>query len=292
MAMGQYQCPDGWTDKSGSPECAGAVSAACTTVACCDMSTPATPAPTPAPTPTCATYSVAWLLSQALSLGCAAETPIAFFDLKKIADGVASPQSDADIKAACCTAFTEATCADWVALSCSSGQARVDANSAPGGGADGMTMTQDDFSSHCCETTPAPTPAPTTCASFSVAWLLSQALGAGCAADTEFFDLKKLAVPVSSSADADVRSACCTPFSEAVCSDWSTMSCEWGQYVVGTNAAPADDDGMTIEVATFRSSCCSDPISCADYGEDVSSAPRGSAAIAAASVAVSVTMWA
>merc|ERR1711935_292071 len=138
MAMGQYQCPDGWTDKSGSPECAGAVSAACTTVA--------------------------WLLSQALSLGCAAETPIAFFDLKKIADGVASPQSDADIKAACCTAFTEATCADWVALSCSSGQARDDANSAPGGGADGMTMTQDDFSSHCCETTPAPTPAPTTCA--------------------------------------------------------------------------------------------------------------------------------
>ena len=287
--MGQYQCPDGWTDKSGSPACAGAVSAACTTAACCDISTDPTPAPTPAPAPTCATYSVAWAISQALGGGCAADTQ--FFDLKKLANGVASPQSDSDIKAACCTAFADATCADWVTWSCSSGQARVDANSAPGGGADGMTMTQDDFSSQCCETTPAPTPAPTTCASFSVAWILSQALGAGCAADTEFFDLKKLAVTVSSSADADVKSACCTPFSEAVCSDWSAMSCQSGQYVVGTNAAPADD-GMTIEVATFRSSCCSDPISCADYAEDVSSAPRGSASIAAASVAVAVTMWA
>jgi len=282
--MGQYQCPDGYTDKSGSPFCAGAVSSSCTTTACCDVS------PTPAPTPTCATYSAAWALSQALGAGCAADTQ--FFDLKKYTTEVASPQGDADIKASCCTDFADATCADWVLMSCPSGHAKVGTNSAPGGGANGMTLSQADFESQCCETTPAPTPAPLTCASFSVAWVASQALGAGCATDTKFFDLKKLTVSVSSSADADVRSACCTAFSEAVCSDW-VMTCASGQYVVGTNAAPADgDNGMTIGTTSFRSSCCSDPISCADYGEEASTAPAVSASIAAASVAFTATMWA
>jgi len=289
--MGQYQCPDGYTDKSGSPYCAGAVSSSCTTSACCDVS------PTRRTTPTCATYSAAWAISQLFGAGCAADTQ--FFDLKKSTTEVASPQGDDDIKAACCTDFADATCADWL-MSCPSGHALVGTNSAPGGGSTGMTLGQEDFESQCCETTPAPTSAPLTCASFSVVWTASQLLGGGCATDTKFFDLKKVTVSVPSNADDDVRSACCTAFSEAVCSDWVFMTCTSGQYVVETNAAPADgDDGMTIGTTSFVSSCCSDPISCADYGdgdgddgEEVSTASAVSASIAAASVAFTATMWA
>jgi len=298
--MGQYQCPDGYTAKSGSPNCAGAVSSFCTATTCCDASP--TPAPTPAP-PTCATYSVVWGLAQLVAEGCAADTK--FFDLKTLATEVASPQGDDDIKASCCTDYADATCADWVLMTCPSGHALAGANSAPGGGANGMTLSQGDFESDCCETAPSPTPAPLTCSSFSIAWAVTQLAGGGCATDTKFFDLKKLTDTVSSSADADVRSACCTAFSEAVCSDWVLMTCASGQYTcaahgfscVGTTAAPADgDDGMTIGTATFRSSCCSYPISCADYsedgGEDASSAPAVSASISAASVAFVAAMWA
>jgi len=164
-----------------------------------------------------------------------------------------------------------------------------------------MTLSQDDFESQCCETTPAPTSAPSTCATYSAAWAISQLLGAGCAADTQFFDLNKSTAEVASpQSEDDIKAACCTDFADATCADWVLMTCTSGQYVVGTNAAPADgDDGMTIGTTSFVSSCCSDPISCADFGdgddddgEEVSTASAVSASIAAASVAFTATMWA
>jgi hypothetical protein len=69
----------------------------------------------------------------------------------------------------------------------------------------------------CC----APQP---TCASFQLAWLASQLLGAGCVEDSKFFDLKKISVNVADpEGEAEVKAACCTPFADAKCSEWEAV---------------------------------------------------------------------
>lgn len=210
-----------------------------------------------------------------------------FFDLKKSTNAVASPQGDSDIRAACCTAFADATCADWLMI-CPSGQSRVDTNSARGDGADGMTMSQSGYETHCCVPTPAPT---YTCASFSALWTAAQLVGGGCAPETEFFDLKKSTVSVASMADADVKAACCTPFSEALCSDWNLMMCPVDKYKVGTNAAPGQgSDGMRLTATNFESICCRDALLCANFGLEASSAARVAASFVAAMGAILVVM--
>ena len=265
MVNGQYACPSGWTAKVGTPYCGGGASASCTNVACCNAApTPApTPTPTPAPSPTCSSYSSAWVIGQALGSGCRADNALMIFDLKKLTNRVASPQADSDITAACCTAFADATCADWNLMMCSAGQYKVGTNAAVGDSNDGMTLSANSHTTQCCVPTPAPT---YTCASFSGVWAASQLVGAGCAEDKKFFDLKKSAVSVASTESADVKAACCTPFSDAKCSDWNLMMCSAGQYKVGTNAAPGQgSNGMTLTATKFKSDCCRDLLLCSSY---------------------------
>jgi len=210
---------------------------------------------------TCSKFSAAWLISQALGLGCAEDTK--FFDLKKLSAQVGGSQEAADVKAACCTPFAQAQCSDWNTMSCSSGTGVVATNTAPADGANGMTLSQGKFQELCC------VPEPETCSEFSAAWLISQAAGSGCAADTKFFDLKKLSAEVGGSqAQADIKAACCTPFAEAQCSDWNTMSCSSGTFVMGTKTAPADGaNGMTLSQDKFQELCCATPMKCEDYTE-------------------------
>merc|ERR1712161_168232 len=83
------------------------------------------------PQPTCASFQTVWLASQFLNGGCAEDSK--FFDLKTLGMEVAAPEGEAEVKAACCTAFEDAQCSDWAAVkgSCPSGQAFVGTNSAP-----------------------------------------------------------------------------------------------------------------------------------------------------------------
>merc|ERR1712194_410257 len=156
---------------------------------------------------------------------CAQDTK--FFDTKKNAVTVAAPAGDTEVKIACCTAFAEAKCSDWgILFSCDAGQNVVGTNSAPPDNADGKTLSSAKYKEMCCVTPPS------TCSDFSVAWILSQGLGAGCAQDTKFFDFKKNAVTVAAPAGVtEVKTACCTAFAEAKCSDW-LFSCGLGQNVV------------------------------------------------------------
>lgn len=284
MVMGAYECPGGWTAKSGTPTCPGTTSSACTHQACCNMEPTAAPTPAPTHAKTCSDYSVAWVLSQALGSGC--KTDNKFFDLKNLANAVASPQADADVKAACCTPFADATCSDWNLMACPSSKTKVMTNSAPGG--NDMELSQSDFEDHCCVPTPAPT---YTCASFSVTWAAAQLVGNGCKTDSKFFDMKKLDVTVTSDGDADIKAACCTLLSDAMCSDWF-MACPSGKYVKGNTAAPGEGDDMSMTTSSFQSTCCGDPLKCADYvaDEQISSAARVAASTVGIIMAVLTVM--
>jgi len=272
IGSGAYTCPNGWKDKDGTPTCAGAMSSTCSATTCCD------------PQPTCATFQVAWLASQFLNAGCAADTK--FFDLKKVSAEVADPAGDDEVKAACCTPFADAQCSDWAAVlgSCPSGKAFVGTNSAAPDGSDGKTLSQSKYQEMCCIEEPQ------TCSDFTLGWAAAQLLGTGCAADTQFFDLKKASAEVADPAgDDQVKASCCTPFADAQCSDWAaTKSCASGTFIVNTNsAAPDGSDGKTLSQAKFRELCCETPMKCEDYiyASDVSS----SKSQAAASVVVSLS---
>jgi len=199
--------------------------------------------------------------------GCAPDTK--FFDTKKNAVTVAAPSADADVKAACCTAFSEAKCSDWSGVlgMCDAGQSFVGTTSAPPDNADGKTLSSAKYKEMCCVAVAA---TPDTCSAHSVAWAITQLVGGGCAPDTKFFDTKKNAVTVAApSADADVKAACCTAFSEAKCSDWSGVlgMCDAGQSFVGTTSAPPDNaDGKTLSSAKYKEMCCvTASATCSDY---------------------------
>jgi len=214
---------------------------------------------------TCSDFSVAWAVTQLLGLGCAADTK--FFDLKKTGVEVAAPAGDDEVKSACCTPFADAKCSDWAAVlgSCPSGKTFEGTTSAPPDGSDGKTLSKSKYQEMCCVGVPQ------TCSDFSVAWAVTQLLGLGCAADTKFFDLKKTGVEVAAPAgDDEVKSACCTPFADAKCSDWSALkSCSTGSFIVSTNSAPADgSDGKVLTQAKFQELCCHTPMKCADYRDD------------------------
>jgi hypothetical protein len=248
VVNGAYDCPSGWKDQSGTPNCAGAVATTCSKTTCCGA------------VPTCNSFAVAWAVSQLLGQGCAADTK--FFDLKKTNVEVANPQGNAEVKAACCTPFAQAHCSDWSTIlgSCPSGQAFVGTNSAPPDGSDGKTLSKAKYQEMCCVTQVVPLKK---CSYFAVPWAATQLLGLGCAPDTKFFDNKKADVEVANPAgDAEVKAACCTPFAQAHCSDWSAIlgSCPSGQAFVGTNSAPADGgDGKTLGKAKYQEMCCITP---------------------------------
>jgi hypothetical protein len=237
---------------------------------------------------TCTDFSLAWVALQVFGGGCAADTK--FFDTKKLAVEVAATSTptagEAEVKAACCTAFADAKCSDWAVTMgvCPVGKAFEGTNSAPADGTDGKTLSESKYHEMCCVDVPQ------TCSDFSVAWVTAQVLGAGCAADTKFFDTKKHAVEVAATStptagEAAVKAACCTPFADAKCSDWAAtlQSCTTGTFIVNTNSAPAEgSDGTALTQAKFQQLCCESPMKCEDYNSYVSSSVSRSPSLAVA----------
>jgi len=201
---------------------------------------------------------------------------------------VASPQQNAEIISACCTSFSNAQCSDWT-KSCASGQTSKDGTtSAPADGSNGKTLTQVKYQEMCCDDTPK------TCADYSVQWLVSEALGDGCYKNsaTKFFDTKKMATTVASpQGDSEITSACCTPFAEAKCSDW-TMACSDSSHVeVGTSSAPADGtSGKTLTKTKFDELCCFDALSCNAYTDEVDTSVRQAAVSLLGSLLVAIAI--
>jgi len=215
------------------------------------------------PPKVCNDFSTAWLTAQAAGTGCALGGETKFFDLKTTFVDVAAPAGDAEVTAACCTAFADAKCSDWTLKSCSVGTTIVSSNAAPADGSAGKTLTQAQYDVSCC-VEPLKT-----CSDSSVAWLKAGRNGGGCQVndDTNFFDLKKMAVDVVAPAGVeDVRAACCTPFADAKCSDWIKV-CPLGTSIVSSNAAPADGSaGKTLTQAKYEEMCCVVPQkTCSDF---------------------------
>jgi len=216
----------------------------------------------------CSAYSVAWILAQALNGGCQKDGNKAFFDKKKLAVAVASPQGDAEITSACCSPFSSAKCSDWAGVyGCATGTVLQGDNSAAPDAADGKTFSSvDKFREKCCA---APAKS---CSDYSVLWITAQALNNGCHKNgaKHFFDRKKNAVTVASpQGEAEVKAACCTPYSSATCSDWSGVyGCAAGTVPLSTGAAAPDGaDGKTFStLAKFRQVCCTTPLKCSAYG--------------------------
>jgi len=119
----------------GNTKCASDA-ASCTDSRCCSWGA----------TKNCASFSVAWVTAQALGGGCAKENH--FFDLKKTATVVGGSQSDADVIAACCTSFADATCSDWNLMGCPAGDLKASTNSAPADGDKSLTKAK--FQELCC----------------------------------------------------------------------------------------------------------------------------------------------
>jgi hypothetical protein len=219
-----------------------------------------------------------------LDAGCAADTK--FFDTKKLDVNVADPLGEAEVKTACCTPFADAKCSDWAVTmgACPAGKAFEGTNSAPADGTDGKSLSQSKYEELCC------VDAPQTSTDFSLAWVALQVFGGGCAADTKFFDTKKLAVEVAATStptagEAEVKAACCTAFADAKCSDWAAtlQSCTTGTFIVNTNSAPAEgSDGTALTQAKFQQLCCESPMKCEDYNSYVSSSVSRSPSLAVA----------
>merc|ERR1719491_2652270 len=65
-----------------------------------------------------------------------------------------------------------------------------------------------------------------------------------------------------------MNAACCTPFSQALCSDWLIPAkpiCASGKTKVGTNPAPADGDGKTLTNPKYLEYCCMGKATCSSY---------------------------
>jgi len=222
------------------------------------------------------------------------------------------PDED-EVKATCCTPFSDAACSDWapVLASCGSGTYLAGSVSAPGQGDNGNTLSQGSFNELCCAesakcssfTCPSEyqlrsdagstscssnaascasdecCAAIPTCLEYSVTWIASSLFGGGCAAGNQFFDTKKNGDRVASPQGEDeVKAACCTPFSDAVCSDWAPLmpACNPSAYVKASNAAPPDaDDGKSLSENGFSELCCVAFGTCAD--DEASSSSRAEA---------------
>jgi len=160
--------------------------------------------------------------------------------------------------------------------------------SAPGSGGDVKTLSQVEYNDLCCDEPPK------TCADYSAAWLVFQGLGTGCSLNsaTKFFDTKKMATTVASpQGDSEITSACCTPFAEAKCSDW-TMACSDSSHVeVGTSSAPADGtSGKTLTKTKFDELCCFDALSCNAYTDEVDTSVRQAAVSLLGSLLVAIAI--
>jgi len=202
--------------------------------------------------------------------GCAKDNAKDFFDKKKMAVTVASPQGDTQVKAACCTPFLSAKCSDWAGVhGCVAGTSLQKDSAAAPDGTDGKSFSDvAKFRAKCCAIPPTP---PKKCSAYTVAWILAQAVNGGCQKDSNkaFFDKKKLAMTVAAPhKDADIKAACCTPYSSAKCVDWAGVyGCAVGTVLLSTDAAAPDgSDGKTFSnLAKFRQVCCKAPLKCSAY---------------------------
>ena len=133
------------------------------------------------------------------------------------------------------------------------------------------------------------------CCSFAVAWGVSQLLGAGCAADAKFFDMKKATTEVPDPAGTtEVKAACCTPFAQAQCSDSAAVLglCPSGEFFSGTKSAPPDStDGKTLSKAKYQQMCCFNQVKCADYTmTQTSSVSQATASMVTSVLAITAVM--
>jgi len=281
-ATAGYTCSDGYMTKAGDALCATPYEAGCSKATCCT-----------APK-TCASYSVAWITASVLNGGCAKANAKDFFDKKKISATVASPHGETQVKAACCTPFSLAKCSDWAGVyGCAAGTSLQKDNAAAPDGTDGKKFSDvAKFRLKCCVTTPK------TCASYSVAWIAASLLNGGCAKANakDFFDKKKMAVTVASPhGEAEVKAACCTPFSLAKCSDWAGLyGCAAGTNLLSTDAAAPDGTGgkTFTTLSKFRQVCCKAPLKCSAYtgNQVVSGAIMHATSLWVAVVGV-IAMW-
>merc|ERR1712064_59722 len=171
------------------------------------------------------------------------------------------------------TANSAAICSDWVGVyTCALGTTLQSAASAAPDGTDGNTFSSvDKFRETCCATPPR------TCSEWSAAWIIAQAANGGCRKDGAkmFFDTKKSGATVASPhGEAEVKAACCTANSAAICSDWvGVYTCASGTTLQSAaSAAPDGTDGNTFSsVDKFREVCCAVPLKCSAWtpGTDV-----------------------
>jgi len=226
------------------------------------------------PPVTCADKQGAWLFAQVGGGGCHLPIKTAeFWDTEKTAVVLPTSATRAQIKDKCCTLTSKAQCSDWTSSICPTGtQRKTGSHDAPADSGDTMlAITQSSFNDKCCEVT---------CAHKQGAWLLAQGIGGGCAENSaaEFWDLKKTAVVLPTSPTvAQIKANCCTPSSEAQCSDWSLKTCATGTHITGTRAAPANS-GTPVRDLTqvkFREVCCRAPMTCAEYDVVNAAGSRG-----------------
>jgi len=237
---------------AASTECASDV-ASCTDGQCCTASAKAK----------CSSHAcsgVSEKFSAAASTACASNAASSCND----ATCCKNSALVARVEAACCTSFAAAKCSDWNMKSCTvTGTYKVMSNSAPADGANGKTLSASKFTQLCCAKKA------TTCSDFNTVWVAAQFVGAGCAADNKFFDLKKKDAVVGGDAgDTQVKAACCTSFAEAKCSDWALQGCaDAGTRKVMSNSAPADGaNGKTLSAPKFKELCCAKKVqTCSDF---------------------------
>merc|ERR1712127_1166463 len=181
-----------------------------------------------------------------------------FFDLKKNDDDIAAPAGTPEIKEACCTPFSDAKCGDWALVKgdCDSGQDFVPKSDAPADSTDGKDIALATYKSACCAAKPErKLEDGSKCSDKAAGWAALQLFGNGCAADgaNQFFDLKKNDDDIAAPAGTpEIKEACCTPFSDAKCSDWALIKgdCDSGQDFVpkssrmGPNAVARQQDGL------------------------------------------------
>jgi len=193
-----------------------------------------------------------------------------FFDFKKENVVVADAGLDADVKASCCTASSAAKCSDWSLSLCPIGQLKLESGastiSAPAFPVGGASITTAKFGELCCETK-------ATC-TFGSGVFMATGISECGKLDKQFFDLKKGQNRFDATGDAasiiaNRNTACCTPFSQALCSDWTLPikpNCGSGLTKVGTNTAPADGaNGITLTDAKYTEYCCVGKATCSSY---------------------------
>jgi len=245
VASGEYSCPVGYADLTGTPLCAGVIDESCGVSTCCKQTGKM-----------CSKIDAITGNSKCKT----GDDKNYFFDLKK-GLSVAASDSDADIVATCCTQCTKATCADWqtvkALVGCGTGMAFLGTNALPA--SDCAIPADAKYKETCCVSQP------TTCAATNV--ISGNANCKSGAPINDFFDLKKSTSVPASDSDADFKGSCCTKCSAATCADWQPVKllvgCGTGKALAPTNALPAADCAIPSDDKYKETCCATTPTYCA-----------------------------